>query len=133
MANKCCFTKAEKEEGRSARFFLRKTDGSVAVRLGEGYGQSLSPDQKWALATTPTNPPRFLLIPTGAGEVPELKPTGIENVLPVGFAADSRRIVVIANEPGHQARDYLFDPTSGKLQPLTPKGPADPSLPMGSF
>lgn len=102
--------------------FLRKTDGSPAVRLGDGYGVALSPDQKWVLAIIPSNPPRSSLIPTGAGEVIELKPTGIENVVPFGFAADSRRVIFLANEPGHQARFFLFDPASATLQPLTPEG-----------
>ena len=127
------FHEGGKGGGSLGTIFLRKTDGSAAVRLGEGYGQSLSPDQKWVLATTPTNPPRHLLIPTGAGEVTELKLAGIENVLPQGFAADGRRIVIIANEPGHQARDYLFDTTTGKLQPLTPEGVRGPVTPDGKF
>ena len=62
-----------------------------------------------------------------------MKPTGIENVSLVGFAADGRRIVLIANEPGHQARDYLFDTASGKLQPLTPEGTRGGVTPDGKF
>jgi len=127
------FHEGGKGGGSLGTIFLRKTDGSAAVRLGEGYAQSLSPDQKWALATTPTNPPRYWLIPTGAGEVTELKPKGIENVLPVGFAADGHRIVLIANEPGHQVRDYLFDTASDKLQPLSPEGTRGGVTPDGKF
>jgi dipeptidyl aminopeptidase/acylaminoacyl peptidase len=127
------FNEAGKGGGSLGTIFLRKTDGSAAVRLGEGYAQSLSPDQKWVLANTPTNPPRHLLIPTGAGEVTELKPTGVENVLPQGFAADSRRIVLIANEPGHQDREFLFDVASGKLLPVTPEGIPGQVTPDGKF
>jgi eukaryotic-like serine/threonine-protein kinase len=116
------FHEGGKGGGSLGTIFLRKTDGTAAVRLGEGYAQSLSPDQKWVLANTPSNPPRHLLIPTGAGEVTELKPPGIENVLPAGFAADSHRIVVVGNEPGRPVRAFLFDPASSKLQPLTPEG-----------
>jgi eukaryotic-like serine/threonine-protein kinase len=116
------FHEGGKGGGSMGTIFLRKTDGSPAVRLGDGYGVALSPDQKWVLAIIPSNPPRSSLIPTGAGEVIELKPTGIENVVPFGFAADSRRVVFLANEPGHQARFFLFDPASATLQPLTPEG-----------
>jgi serine/threonine protein kinase len=116
------FFEAGKGGGALGTIFLRKTDGTTAVRLGEGYAIGLSPDQKWVLAFTPSTPPRYWLIPTGAGEVAELKAAGIENIVPQGFAADSRRVVITANEPGHQARDYAFDPASGKLQPLTPEG-----------
>ena len=116
------FHEGGKGGGSLGTIFLRKTDGAAAIRLGDGYAVALSPDQKWVLAVTETNPRRRWLIPTGAGEVTELKIKGIENIAPMGFAADGRRVVVIANEPGHQARDYLFDPASNKLQPLTAEG-----------
>jgi len=116
------FHEGGKGGGSLGTIFLRKTDGAAAIRLGEGYAVALSPDQKWVLAVTETNPRRRWLIPTGAGEVTELKIKGIESIAPMGFAADGRRVVVIANEPGHQARDYLFDPASNKLQPLTAEG-----------
>jgi serine/threonine protein kinase/Tol biopolymer transport system component len=127
------FHEGGKGGGSLGTIFIRQTDGSPAVRLGEGYSIALSPDQKWVLATTPTVPPRFLLIPTGAGEALELKPSGIENVVPSGFFSDSRRVVFIANEPGHQARSYSFDPASGKVQPLTPEGSRGFATPGGKF
>jgi eukaryotic-like serine/threonine-protein kinase len=127
------FHEGGKGGGSMGTIFLRKTDGSPAVRLGEGYGVSLSPDQKWVLASIPSSPPRSSLIPTGAGEVIELKPTGIENIVPWGFAADSRRVVFLANEPGHQARFFLFDPALAKLQPLTPEGTRGGVTPDGKY
>src|SRR5438445_494758 len=43
--------------GANGSIYLRKTDGSPAIRLGDGYPISLSPDGKWALTrlrnTTP--------------------------------------------------------------------------------
>ena len=116
------FHEGGKGGGALGTLFLRKTDGSAAVRLGDGYAIALSPDQKWALALTATTPVRNWVIPTGAGETTELKPAGLENVQALGFAADSRRVVLAANEPGHQPRTYLFDPRSGKPEPLTPEG-----------
>jgi eukaryotic-like serine/threonine-protein kinase len=116
------FHEGGKGGGSLGTIFLRKTDGAAAVRLGEGYAIALSPDQKWVLAVTETNPRRRWLIPTGAGDATELRMAGIENIVPQGFAADSRRVVVMGSEPGHQLRDYVFEPDSGKLQPLTPEG-----------
>ena len=127
------FHEGGKGGGSLGTIFLRKTDGTAAVRLGEGYAIALSPDEKWVLALTPTDPIRRYLIPTGAGEVTELKMPGIENIIPQGFAADSRRVVVIANEPGRPARDFLFDPASNKLEPLTPEGVRGMITPDGKF
>ncbi len=116
------FHEGGKGGGSFGTLFLRKTDGSAAVRLADGYGIALSPDQKWVLALTPTDPVRYWVIPTGAGEAAELKPTGLENVQPQGFTADSRHIVLAGNEPGRPVREFTFDPASGKLQPVTPEG-----------
>jgi eukaryotic-like serine/threonine-protein kinase len=127
------FHEGGKGGGPRGTIFLRQTDGSPAVRLGDGYSIALSLDQKWVLAYTPGTPSRHWLIPTGAGEASELKLTAIENVVAMGFAADSRRIVFFANEPGHKARVYLFDPTTGKLQPLTPEGVRGFISPDGKF
>src|SRR4030095_7064299 len=49
---------------------VRKTDGSPAVRLGEGNGQALSPDGKLVISVPITPPYRIVLLPTGAGQPP---------------------------------------------------------------
>ncbi|HYB53541.1 MAG TPA: protein kinase, partial [Thermoanaerobaculia bacterium] len=52
--------------GGSQAVYLRKTDGSPAVRLGEGTAMALSPDGKSALARRGS---QTVLLPTGAGQV----------------------------------------------------------------
>jgi eukaryotic-like serine/threonine-protein kinase len=126
------FHEGGKGGGAFGTVFLRKTDGSAAVRLGEGYARALSPDQKWVLVGIPSNPPKFWAIPTGAGETIELKPA-LENVNPLGFAADSHRVLLTGNESGHRERIFSYDPTSGKLQPLTPEGVRGMVTPDGRF
>ncbi len=116
------FHEGGKGGGTHGTIFLRNTESTTAVRLGEGYAIALSPDQKWVLTLVPSDPQRYLLIPTGAGESSELKITGLENITLQGFAADSRRVIVIANEPGHPVRDFVFDPSTGKATPVTPEG-----------
>ena len=55
--------------GPGYRVYLRKTDGSPAVRLGSGEGMALSPDGKWVLAQRLNpSPAQLVLLPTGAGE-----------------------------------------------------------------
>jgi Tol biopolymer transport system component/predicted Ser/Thr protein kinase len=48
--------------------YIRDTDGSPAIRLGEGVADALSPDQKWVIVQTPHSPEQLRLLPTGAGE-----------------------------------------------------------------
>src|SRR5215831_12153637 len=58
---------AETGEGAGAAggAYLRKTDGSPAVRLGDGTPMNLSADGKWALTLSPGAKPQVVLLPTG--------------------------------------------------------------------
>src|SRR5947208_4582139 len=54
--------------GRTASVYLRKMDGSPAVRLGEGRGLALSTDGSTVLVKLPDPAEGLRLIPTGTGE-----------------------------------------------------------------
>src|SRR6202008_3707402 len=56
-----------KSGGLSYAVYLRKTDGSPAVLLGEGAAIALSPDEKWVIAQTQQSPAQLNLLPTKAG------------------------------------------------------------------
>jgi hypothetical protein len=106
--------------GNAFAVYLRKTDGSPAVRLGEGRAMALSPDGKWAISQTA--PRELTLLPTGAGS-PRTIPNG--GMVQYGWAAwmpDGRSLVVSAEEAGHPARSYVQDIDSGLLRPVTPEG-----------
>ncbi len=63
------FSEQGESGGEKGAVYLRKTDGSPAVRLGDGRALALSPEGKWALALVPSDAsPRLVLLPTGAGE-----------------------------------------------------------------
>lgn len=102
--------------------YLRTLDGSPAVRLAEGYGVKLSPDLKWVLTFIPTDPRQWRLVPTGAGSpVPlDLKQFEAATVQVVGFAADSRRLLVWGAAGGEAQRLWVFDPDAGERSPLGP-------------
>jgi serine/threonine protein kinase/Tol biopolymer transport system component len=55
--------------------YVRPTNGDPAVRLGDGYGVSLSPDGKFALTIIPGTPSRLTIVPLGAGS-PRTLPRG---------------------------------------------------------
>jgi Tol biopolymer transport system component len=102
--------------------YLRQISASAAVRLGEGSGQSISPDGKQILALVhPTAEQSLISYPTGAGESRVVSPAGFQ----VRFAAwmpDGRRILMNAVEPGHDARAYMIDAAGGKPRVFLPEG-----------
>src|SRR5205085_8881609 len=62
------FTESGEAGGENYSTYLRGTDGSPAIRLGDGLSFALSPDQRWALCGLPKPPVQFNLFPTGPGE-----------------------------------------------------------------
>jgi Tol biopolymer transport system component len=115
---------SEGGEGGGAGYsvYIRKTDGSPAVRLGEGSAQALSPDGKWALAIThiPADP-QLAAYPTGAGE-PKTFPRDGLSVLGGVWLPGGKQILFPASEPGHGPRLYLRDVDGGKARALSPEG-----------
>lgn len=102
--------------------FLRRTDGSPAVRLGEGIPLAFSPDGKWALAIVhEAAAPSFVLYPTGPGEPRPLPNDGLR-VIGGTFMPDGRRILLWAREEGHRVRLYLQDLAGGKPRAISPEG-----------
>jgi len=115
------FFEAGEGGGLSYAAYLRRTDGSPAVRLGDGQALALSPDEKWALATRNDDPTQLFLLPTRAGE---MRPLAHENASHVAarWFPDGKRFVFSGTEPGHSARLYVQDVAGGKARAITPEG-----------
>jgi Tol biopolymer transport system component len=116
---------AETGEGSGPAYscFIRGTDGSAPVRLGDGVALSISPDGRWVTANTArAAKPELWLYPTGAGEK-KLLPTG---TLVVESSADWLRdgsaIVFTASEPGRGSRIFIIPVAGGAPRALTPEG-----------
>jgi eukaryotic-like serine/threonine-protein kinase len=115
------FTERGVGAGASPAVFVRSTDGSPAVRLGEGSAWALSPDGKWALATR-TDPGQLVLLPTGAGQTRVFE-TGTLTAFDNGrWSPDGTRLVFNAREPGRSPRVYVQNVSSGGPTPITPEG-----------
>lgn len=109
-------------EGRNAAIYLRKTDGSAAVKLGYGNRPSLSPDGKWVVCIRrDATRSRLMLLPTGPGESRFLN---VDRVYfeSLAWFPDSKRVVFTGNEPGHPVRTWVYDLDSEKATPLTAEG-----------
>ena len=102
--------------------FLRKTDGSPAVRLGEGDPLAISPDGKAALAIVQkAGGPQLVIYPIGAGQ-PRFLPNGPLRVIGGEFLPDGKRILLWATEEGHRVRLYLQDLAGSAPRPISPDG-----------
>ena len=112
--------------------YLRKTDGSPAVRLGDGLPQRFSPDGKWALTDypwgiQPTATPQLLLLPTGAGQPVTLTHDSISHHFAT-LLPDGKRFLFEGSEPGHALRNWVQDVTGGRPLPITPEGTVGKSV-----
>ena len=107
--------------GANYTVYLRKSDHSPVVRLGEGNALALSPDGKWAVSILPLPNSPIRLLPTGTGEPRELALPGLSAEQAATFV-DSRRLLFAASEPGHGVRLYVQEIEGGKPRPVTPEG-----------
>ncbi len=116
------FIEAGEAGGGEYAVFTRDTNGTSAVRLGQGSANAFSPDGKWVLVLRQNmSPPDFVLLPTGVGQQ-QPAPTG--NVIPSTgqFFADSTRLLFEGHEPGHPSRVYVVSLNGGPPRPITPEG-----------
>ncbi len=114
---------AEGSEGKPV-VYLRRTDGSPALRLGEGTAIALSPDGKSVLASVRSadgKSEHLALLPSGAGETRVLPSGGVEGFGGGGWLPDGKRIVFSASEKGRQPRIYIQDIEKGAARPITPE------------
>jgi hypothetical protein len=109
------------EEGY--RTYLRKTDGSPAVRLGDGASQALSPDGLWAVALR-VETDDLVLLPTGVGDM-RILPRGSVTTIeaPVRWLPDGRRLLFMGSEDGFDEPGiYLVDVRQGAPKRVSPQG-----------
>jgi len=110
-----------KSGGYTYGVYIRQTDGSPAVLLGEGSALALSPDGKWAITQTQVSPAQLRLLPTGAGQSKELTNDNINHNWAHWFS-DGKRILFSGNEPNKGEKLYVFEIDSGKTQGISPEG-----------
>jgi dipeptidyl aminopeptidase/acylaminoacyl peptidase len=114
------FSESLQARGKLGDVFIRRTDGSPAIRLGDGNPLALSRDGKWVLARTTQNPSRLVLMPTGAGSAKVLDTGAFE---PNGgtFAPDGSVIFGSVPSPG-RIEFHRLDLQTGAVRPLKVEG-----------
>ena len=114
---------SEEADGGGAIYsaYMRATDGSPAIRLGEGCPYGLSPDGKWVASVVPGRPQRLMLLPTGVGEAKNISQPGFDYDI-VFWMLDGKRFLIQGREPGKRTRVYVQSVTGGPLTAVTPEG-----------
>ena len=134
MAAPCSSPSSARPADSTYGAYLRKTDGSPATRLGDGFTKALSPDLAWALVLQPEPAPHLALLPVGPGQARTVD-IPLERFHQVGFLPSGRRIVLAGNERGHGTRLFIQD-LAGTAAPraISPEGiiPGVPLLPVSA-
>lgn len=114
--------------------YLRETDGSPPVRLGEGRFGDLSPDGKWVAVVPSDFSNHISIIPTGAGQERTFEVQN-KKLFDVSWVPNGKQLLLRAATPGEALRGYVFDLDTAVLQPVTPEGvrPTGKSSPDGKF
>jgi hypothetical protein len=109
--------------GPNFSFYVQKTDGSAPVWLGEGDGQTLSPDGRFALAVLLQSKPQQLVVaPTGAGEVRALEPGDVARYTRAVWDSSGRRVVFAGIDGQDHERLYVQDVDGGPPRAVTGEG-----------
>ncbi len=94
--------------------YLRKTDGTPAIRVGEGHSQGISPDGRWVMAIRKGPPQEIVMIPTGPGAEKRISLQGLvdtgSGMLPNGRGF----FVTVAGKDGEGDSLYILGPEGGK-------------------
>jgi len=109
--------------GATYGIYIRGTDGSPAVRLGDGNPQGFSPDGNWVLAITHDTPEQLFLLPTKAGAPRVITNDAIDHFI-AAWLPDGKQVVFTGSEPGHGPRLYLQDLEGGKPRAISAEGAA---------
>jgi len=122
------FDESGEGAGGHQGIYVRKTDGSPAIRLGDGMGGGFSPDERWVVSMTVATPKQVVLLPVKAGEPRSLPRHALSVHRPV-WSPDGRRLVIAAHEPEHGVRLWVHE-IEGDAPPraITPEG-----IVLGSF
>src|SRR5207249_9175495 len=117
---------AEEGDAGGPRYsaYMRNTNGSPAIRLGDGVPQSVSPDGKWVAAIVPGEPQQLMRLPTRAGDVRNVARPEF-NYEVADWLPDGKRLLVSGNEPGivfagrRRRSPYSRDPRGNERQAVS--------------
>ena len=115
------FDESGEGSGSAGGVFVRRTDGSPAIRLGDGRAGAFSPDGRWVVSLAYVEPNNAILLPVKAGAPRSLEHPGLA-VHAARWAPEGQELLLLANEVGRGLRLYVQSIVRGAPRPITPEG-----------
>ena len=107
--------------GPKGSVYVRSTDGSAPIRLGNGSGIAFSPDGRSVLAAHVGDERHLGLYPTGVGQ-PRILSELPGDIQWPDWLPNGKGILVPATEAGHRARLYVQDVETGGVRAVSGEG-----------
>jgi dipeptidyl aminopeptidase/acylaminoacyl peptidase len=111
------FNETREGGGDKNGIYIRRLEAPAPVRIGDGFGDGLSPDGKWVLCHAGQ---KLVVLPTGTGEARELKVAGPFDI-GAAWMPDSRRVVIGGTLPEKGYQLHLVDTLDETSKPVTPE------------
>jgi eukaryotic-like serine/threonine-protein kinase len=107
--------------GANGLAYLRKTDGSPAIKLGQWSGAAFSPNETRLVSgdTRDLHTRSFGVLPIGAGETLKLPATSMVATGGIGWMPDGKAVYFEGSD-GHGWRMYVQDIAGGAPRAVTP-------------
>jgi Tol biopolymer transport system component len=112
------FQESGEGSGEAPGVFIRKTDGSPAVRLGDGIAPALAPDEKSVVALMPGPQPKLVALPIGAGQPQVLPDFGLR--LRGGGLLAGDQLMLAGARPGEPLGIFIAKLPGGQLRQAGP-------------
>jgi len=116
--------------GPRGSIYLRGTDGSPSVRVGDGSAFAFSPEGKWLTGYTSSDAAtrKYVLMPTGAGEEKSIAVPGLQGNarIIVGWLSGDQHYLLLGVLPGKKGWQFFsWDAGRAALRPVSPEGMVD--------
>jgi serine/threonine protein kinase/Tol biopolymer transport system component len=123
------FDESGEGSGANGGVFTRRTDGSPAIRLGDGRAEAFSPDGRWVASISLRG--ETSILPVKAGTSRTIEHPGLA-VHGARWTPDGMKLLLLANEVNGGLRLFVHGLDEKPPRPITPEGCAPGFLPVSS-